>query len=41
MSNGLREPLYSIFTSGVYKAAAPDAPFPQEKTHFAEPDPAE
>jgi hypothetical protein len=27
---------YSIFTSGVYKATAPDAAFPQEKTHFAE-----
>jgi hypothetical protein len=27
---------YSIFTSGVYKATAPDAAFPQEKTLFAE-----
>ena len=24
------------FTSGAYKATAPDAAFPQEKTHFAE-----
>ena len=28
---------YTIFTSGLYKAAAIDASFPQEKTHFAEP----
>jgi len=28
---------YSIFTSGVYKATAPDVAFPQEKPHFAEP----
>jgi hypothetical protein len=27
---------YSIFTSGVYRATAPDVAFPQEKPHFAE-----
>jgi hypothetical protein len=32
---------YSIFTSGVYKATALDAAFPQEKPHFPEPDCAE
>jgi hypothetical protein len=32
---------YSIFTSGVYKATAPDVAFPQEKPHFAETDCAE
>jgi hypothetical protein len=32
---------YSIFTSGVYRATAPDVAFPQEKPHFAEPDCAE
>jgi hypothetical protein len=26
---------YSIFTSGVYRATALGAAFPQEKTHFA------
>jgi hypothetical protein len=26
----------SIFTSGVYKATAPGAAFPQEKSHFNE-----
>jgi hypothetical protein len=26
---------YGIFTSGAYGATAPDAAFPQEKTHFA------
>ena len=26
---------YSIFTSGVYRATAPNAAFPQEKPHFA------
>jgi hypothetical protein len=30
-----------ILTSGVYKATAPDVAFPQEKSHFAEPDCAE
>jgi hypothetical protein len=25
----------SIFTSGVYKATAPEAAFPQEKPHFS------
>jgi hypothetical protein len=29
---------YSIFTSGVYKAVARGAAFPQEKPHLAEPD---
>jgi hypothetical protein len=33
--------IYSIFTSGVYKATALDAAFPQEKPHFPEPDCAE
>jgi hypothetical protein len=32
---------YSIFTSGIYKATALDAAFPQEKPHFPEPDCAE
>jgi hypothetical protein len=31
-------PRLQRFTSGVYKATAPDAAFPQEKPHFAEPD---
>jgi hypothetical protein len=35
------ESRYSIFTSGVYKATALDAAFPQEKPHFPEPDCAE
>jgi hypothetical protein len=26
---------YSVFTSGPYKATAPNAAFPQEKPHFA------
>jgi hypothetical protein len=38
---GGRENAYSIFTSGVYKATALDAAFPQEKPHFPEPDCAE
>jgi hypothetical protein len=32
---------YSIFTSGVYNATAPDVAFPQEKPQFAETDCAE
>jgi hypothetical protein len=30
------ETSFSIFTSGLYKATAPGAAFPQEKTRFAE-----
>jgi hypothetical protein len=26
---------YSVFTSGAYRATAPNAAFPQEKPHFA------
>jgi hypothetical protein len=26
---------WSIFTSGAYRATAPDVAFPQEKPHFA------
>ena len=26
---------YSVFTSGAYRAIAPNAAFPQEKPHFA------
>jgi hypothetical protein len=32
---------YSIFTSGAYRATAPDVAFPQEKPHSAELDCAE
>jgi hypothetical protein len=32
-----RQADYSIFTSGAYRATAPDAAFPQEKPHFATP----
>ncbi len=30
-----RSVVYSIFTSGAYRATPPDAAFPQEKTHLA------
>ncbi len=34
-ANTGRRDIYSIFTSGVYRATSLDAAFPQEKTHLA------
>ena len=43
LENSRRKPphSYSIFTSGVYRATAPNVAFPQEKPHIAELDCAE